>query len=258
MPKHCGWSDRDVRYVRKMNSLRNKAAHGDRFESTRQDVEQYLSFVENAIAKGGTFSGSSSKTSTSSVSKYFPNNIAQGGAVQPFRFRIERSDRGVKIFNCQGAKVISLNVNNQKSGGLHFVKIFLVISISVFTGSIFFGALLLKSGMMFIVAILGIIALISIDKFSSSSNISVFVTSDRIYIGKKSYPIQGMTFKATFQNIGLSSQKLYKVGVIQPDKVVHFGQDLTWHEADELQRFAGLKGTVTAVGKPVTQMLRIY
>ena len=35
MPKYCGWSEQDVKYVRRMNSLRNKAAHGEGFESTR-------------------------------------------------------------------------------------------------------------------------------------------------------------------------------------------------------------------------------
>ena len=235
MPRYCGWSEQDVKYVRRMNSLRNKAAHGEGFEGTRQDVEQYLSFVENAIAKGGF---SSSEISNSSDSQYFSNNIREGGAVKPFRFWIERSDRGVKIFNRQGVKVISLNANNQKSGGIHFVKIFLAISITIITCLMLFGAMLLKSGVMFILAMLGITALALIDKFSSSSNISVFITSDLIYIGKKSYPIQGMYFKATFQNIGLSSQRLYKVGIIQHDKVIHFAQDLTWHEADELIKIA--------------------
>ena len=54
MPRYCGWSDRDVRYVRKMNGLRIKPAHGDEFEGTRQDIEQYLNYVENAIAKENT------------------------------------------------------------------------------------------------------------------------------------------------------------------------------------------------------------
>ena len=33
MPKYCGWSEQDVKYVRRMNALRNQAAHGDGFEA---------------------------------------------------------------------------------------------------------------------------------------------------------------------------------------------------------------------------------
>ena len=64
MQRHCGWSSQDVKYVGKMNYLRNQTAHGDEFEGTRQDVEQYLNYVEQAIAQGGTFSSSNSSQET--------------------------------------------------------------------------------------------------------------------------------------------------------------------------------------------------
>ena len=87
MPRYCGWSEQDVRYVRKMNGLRNKAAHGEGFEGTRQDVEQYLNFVENAIAKGGTFSDSASET-------YNVGNIAIGNISRP-----TKSQNHTKVIN---------------------------------------------------------------------------------------------------------------------------------------------------------------
>ena len=64
MQRYCGWSSQDVKYVGKMNYLRNQTAHGDEFEGTRQDVEQYLNYVEQTIAKGSTFSSSNSSQET--------------------------------------------------------------------------------------------------------------------------------------------------------------------------------------------------
>ena len=118
MPQYYGWSEQNVRYVRKMNGLRNQAAHGEEFEGTRQDLEQYLSYVENAIAFNGAFS--SSETSSASTGQYFPNNIPRG-AVKPFRFRIERSDRKVKIFHDKSAQIISKKSSNWQFS--EFIKI---------------------------------------------------------------------------------------------------------------------------------------
>lgn len=53
MPKHYQWSNSNVRYVRKMNGMRNNAAHGDGFEGTRADVEQYATFVQNIFDNNG-------------------------------------------------------------------------------------------------------------------------------------------------------------------------------------------------------------
>ena len=53
MPRYCGWSSQDVKYVSKMNYLRNQTAHGGSFEGTRQELDAYLDFVERAIANGG-------------------------------------------------------------------------------------------------------------------------------------------------------------------------------------------------------------
>lgn len=51
--RYCGWSQQDVRYVSRMNSLRNRNAHGDDYTGTRKDVEGYLYFVEREIARRG-------------------------------------------------------------------------------------------------------------------------------------------------------------------------------------------------------------
>ena len=50
MQRYGGWSQQDARYVSKMNYLRNQAALGGEFQGTRAQVEQYLGYVENAIA----------------------------------------------------------------------------------------------------------------------------------------------------------------------------------------------------------------
>lgn len=218
MPKHCGWSDRDVRYVRKMNSLRNKAAHGDGFESTRQDVEQYLSFVENAIAKGGTFSGSSSKTSTSSsyTGRYFPNNVAQGGVVKPFRFRIERSDHGVGISNCREASIICAANNDkssiEKKGCLFFVMLFVlilviyIIFITFLEFALGISDNIITKIQMF--AVFGFLILPFVGsaivgyKARPNLRVSVTITPDCIYIGKKSYSLpDGTNFRFISQAV---------------------------------------------------------
>ncbi|MCU0532691.1 MAG: TM2 domain-containing protein [Hydrococcus sp. Prado102] len=51
MSRYYQWSDRDVEYVRRMNSLRNQTAHGEEFQGKRQDVENYASYVENLFEK---------------------------------------------------------------------------------------------------------------------------------------------------------------------------------------------------------------
>lgn len=239
MPRYCGWSEQDVRYVRKMNSLRNQAAHGEGFEGTRQDVEQYLSFVENAIAKDGTFS--SSETSSSSGGQYFPNNTSQGGAVTPFRFRIERSDKGIIISNYKKAKIISISgeplnfLQHKVRGILCFVIACFGIAVvpSILSG--FFIAIFTGSFRQFIISVVSLIILKYLFEVFENSSCSVFITLDRIYIGKKSYPLpEGAYFKAVAQKSG----NLYKVHVIQPDGAVYFAHNLTWHEADELVKIA--------------------
>lgn len=237
MPRYCGWSDRDVRYVRKMNSLRNQAAHGDGFEGTRQDIEQYLSYVEKAIAKSGTFSSSASETLSSSGSQYFHNNIAQGGEVTPFRFLIERSDKGVKISNCRGAKIISisgrpLNFLQSKGKGILSLVIAYLGVMAIFNAVVgFFTMIFTGSFSRFTISIVSLLILKYLFDFFENSSCSVFITSDRIYIGKKSYLLSEGTY---FRAITQKTDNLQKVYVIQPHGVVYFAHHLTWHEANEL------------------------
>lgn len=233
MPRYCGWSDRDVRYVRKMNGLRNPTAHGDEFEGTRQDIEQYLNYVENTITKGGTFSSSASETSSSSIDRYFPDNIHQGGKVTPFRFRIERSDKGVKIYNRRGNKIISANANsNYNWGCLQSIGIYFAI---IVLGSFLSFIPILSIIVVIVSMIFPFIAIWRVLKNSFFSATSIFLTSDRMYIGKKSYSIPGGTY---FKFISQTVPHLFKFYVVQPNDVVYFAHNLTWHEADELLRIA--------------------
>lgn len=253
MPRYCGWSDRDVKYVRKMNSLRNKAAHGDGFEGTRQDVEQYLSFVENAIANGGAFT--SSETSSSSTGQYFPNNIHQGGAVQPFKFQIERSNRGVRIFNRKGANIIENQMVYTKAEFEKFLRslglavgalvtayiVALIIGFFVFQ----IGNLLgidpefvnnLAGFVWFVIFVFVLwLSFRKISQIIPNTKKGVLITPDRIYIGKKSYSLPGRTY---FRFIPQTASNLFKMHFIRSDSVVYFARNLTWHEADELLRIA--------------------
>lgn len=232
MPQYCGWSESDVKYVRRINNLRNKAAHGDSFEGTRQDVEQYLSFVENAIANGGEFSTSTEEPS-SFTSQYFPNNINRGGAVTPFRFRIERSNKGVKIYNRKGNSIISANANsNYNLGCMQSIGIYFALNI---VGAVLSFVPGLNVIILVILTIFPFVAIWSILKNKFFVPTSVFLTSDRIYIGKKSYPTPGGTY---FRFISQTVPHLFKFHVVQPNGVVYFAHNLTWHEADELLRIA--------------------
>jgi hypothetical protein len=83
MPRYCGWSESDVRYVSKMNSLRNRVAHGDGFNSSHSEIEKYLNFVEGAIARGGTPSTEPQPTPQPSVARGIFGSTSEGGTVMP-------------------------------------------------------------------------------------------------------------------------------------------------------------------------------
>jgi TM2 domain-containing membrane protein YozV len=51
MPRYYQWSAKEVEYVRRLNGLRNQAAHREGFQGTRQDLEDYASYVENLLAR---------------------------------------------------------------------------------------------------------------------------------------------------------------------------------------------------------------
>ena len=239
MPKYCGWSEQDVKYVRRMNALRNQAAHGDGFEGTRQDIEQYLSYVEKAIAKSGEFT--SSETSSTSTGQYFPNNINQEGAVTPFRFRIERSSKGVKISNKKNAKIISisgrpLNFSQSIGRGILSLIIAYLGIMAIFNAIVgFFQLIFTGSFIYFIISVASLVILKYLFDFFENSSCSVFITSDRIYVGKKSYPLLDATY---FRFISQKKSNLFKLHFIQQNKLCYFAHHLTWHEADELLRIA--------------------
>ena len=247
MARYCGWSAQDVRYVREMNNLRNKPAHGKRYEGTHQQVEEYLSYVENKIEKGSKVSTNSSpETSNSSRSQhspdryltnniYFPNNISKGGRVTPFRYCIERTNQGVKIYNRRGKKIIFTPANYYfgcflgclQAIGIYFALATVVILLSVIPIPIPLTTVEKVGSIIFWIAIGKIF------KNTLSHGTTVLITPKCVYIDKKSYPTPaGGTFRYTPQNTG----NLYKFYFIQPNNVVYFAYNLTWHEADELLR----------------------
>ena len=63
--QYCGWSQQDVKYVSRMNYLRNQAAHGDGFKGTYKEVENYLNFVTKAIANDDKSTSTQSSTQKS-------------------------------------------------------------------------------------------------------------------------------------------------------------------------------------------------
>jgi TM2 domain-containing membrane protein YozV len=51
MTRYYQWSDREVEYIRRINLIRNKVAHGEGFRGTRQEVEDYAIWVENCLER---------------------------------------------------------------------------------------------------------------------------------------------------------------------------------------------------------------
>lgn len=49
MSRYYQWTREDMEYVRHINIMRNQAAHGEGFQGTRQDVENYKNYVANLI-----------------------------------------------------------------------------------------------------------------------------------------------------------------------------------------------------------------
>lgn len=252
MEKHGGWSKNELRYVAKMNSLRNDTAHGNEFTGTYQQVEQYLQFVQKAIANGGELTSDSHRTSTAqhirSNRHHFPRNRVKS-AVTPFRFNIARTQHGVKLSNSQGAKVIGTppNASSGNSGcrRLFLLVVFLLLSLGV----ILYGLVFIIDYESVLVKLRGVALILAVPAFwlyiskkypqkSSVINSDVFVATDRVYIGKKSYPTPpGTNFGTTIQKtLNPEIPDLLKAYFVQPHGAVYFAHSLTWHEADELIR----------------------
>jgi hypothetical protein len=231
MQKHCGWSEQDTRYVSRMNSLRNKSAHGDPFEGTRQELEKYLSYVEKAIGHNGTNPSSTSETSTI---QYFPDNTSTEIPVSPFRFYIERTDQGVKIFNQKGSLVIYASPGTSYFAGVPNIprKYVVIFFIAAFVAVVIPGLKIIANLTMIFLVLMTIWQNHNSGIFSAPY---VFIGLKRIHVGKKSYPLPDGSY---FRCISQENSNLYKVHVLQPNEVVYFGLNLTWHEADELLKIA--------------------
>lgn len=246
LEKYCGWSKNDIRYVAKMNSLRNQNAHGEEFAGTYQQVEQYLQFVDNAIAKGGKLASDSSSDSTTASREFFPNNIRRGGKVTQFRFGIERTNSGVRIFNRSGAKIIGTFSQQDGNAGCRAVAWMIVILpavivLFIFTISLISSYPILGLALMLAVLSLCLYACWKLSQSSvgeSNTSNSVFITPANVFIGKKSYPTPpGTYFGSTIQKtLNPEAPDLLKVYFVQPYGAVYFARSLTWHEADELIR----------------------
>lgn len=233
MPKHCGWSEQDVKYVAKMNSLRNKAAHGEGFAGTREELEMYLDYVEKAIAHNNSYTAASEKTSASK-DQYFPSNTYPGIRVAPFRFYIERTHEAVKIYNQKGSSGFAVNLPQTQFTNISEIpKTYWII----FVGLFFLQTIL--PGLQVIISLLIVAFILSTIWRINQSNIlfagNVIIELGRIHIGKKSYPSPGGTY---FRYVPQKNSQLFKIQFFQPNKVVDFGQNLTWHEADELLKIS--------------------
>jgi hypothetical protein len=150
------------------------------------------------------------------------------------RATASRSDRGIKISNRSGAKVISSVAGDRYNLGLlNIIKIFFLAGI---LGGII-GEIAPPLKPLISVALFGL-QLFLLWKIvqQNVAATTVFLDVDRMYIGKKSYPIPPGTY---FQSIAQPySPNLFKIYAIQPNGVVYFAHNLTWHETDELIRIA--------------------
>lgn len=266
--KYLGWTQTDTDYIDKINKLRNKKAHGTKHIFTPEEVESFLSFVENKIRQGSTFSSSSSQQSDSFKFQdnnsyipyqYFSNKGSKRGQVSKFRFKVKRTNRGIKIFNSIGYKVICASINTYQA---------IIQSILIFFGLIAFANILpilpdsilatLINLYMIFIFVYFLIAMAKFFKYGSSTatvtmlikaffpiililefllstfnrGTTLFITPNKIYIGKKCYPIpSGSSYRTILQK-----NQLYKVGIIQSNGILYFGRDLNLHEAEELLR----------------------
>ena len=271
MPIYYGWSERDIRYIRKMNSWRNQFAHEFSFEGTRQDVEQYLNYVENIISNTSfaTIENSNDNLFDSCIEVedsqqycYFPNNISHGGAVTPFRFQIKRNEGIVEIFNRKKTSVITIdaiekyNLYNLEQLESYLTSIKIKINYyfnkGYFKATILFGLCLIVTATNSIIPALTMVLAIALFRVllnfliaslkSLINNIfrKVFFTTtlkllaNRIWIGDKIYPQNNY-----FQCLPESDRgsRLYKIYLLSREKVC-IAHNLTWHESDELIRIA--------------------
>lgn len=245
MPKYCGWSDRDVKYVRRMNGWRNKVAHEFNFEGTRQDVEKYLSYVEGILSNDNLIDEEDSNEE-STQKLYFPNNISHGGAVNSFRFWVKRSDRAVEIYNCEKANIIATNAIEKYN--LDYLQNYLVANTAYYNqGCLSFIGLL---GICFVITIIGsafpvfitvlivIIAFLLMRKLLLNIVDNLFftttikVTKNRIYIGNKPYRLANYFGCVPERNHIPKAYRLY----IKPNNLGCIARNLTWHESDEIMR----------------------
>ena len=90
-PIYCGWSEQDVKYVSRMNYLRNQAAHGDGFKGTYEEVENYLSFVEKAIADGGKYTSTQASSRTSQNNQREKNRAYRSTSRQTARNKTQEN-----------------------------------------------------------------------------------------------------------------------------------------------------------------------
>ncbi len=248
MPQYSGWSQSDVRYVAKMNSLRNEISHGGRLESSHADIEKYLNFVEGAIARDGTPAADPQQmpqpsSSVSSSGSIF-GSTSEGGEVNPFRFYIERTAEGVRLYNRRGAHIIAVN------SAASFVRGLLNFVINGF--ALFIGAYVIEqvlklhsealSNVWVIIFMLStpywLMALFS-GKVRSPIYLllpssTVLITPSQVYVGSQAYAAPSGTY---FRFLSQGSN-LFKFHFVTPDGAVYFAKNLTWHEADEILKIA--------------------
>jgi hypothetical protein len=128
MEKHYNWKQTDLKYVQRINKLRNTDAHGDEFYGRRKDVEEYADFVKEIFNQQGA----------SNVSNHIDQNYSQEQAVRNFQ---AINPNKINCPNCNSYKY-------KRIGIWAMILTISLIAARLIAGILFFtaGTLLLSQG----------------------------------------------------------------------------------------------------------------
>ncbi|HEY9849338.1 MAG TPA: hypothetical protein V6D28_07760 [Leptolyngbyaceae cyanobacterium] len=256
MQSYCHWSSQDIEYVRKMNGLRNKVAHGGRFEGTLEDVEQYAIYVENILNKEGPpsskvtnyinqgeqFSPQIDNDAPNPGMLFSPDSIynnlrALNGKVDRFRFRIKKNKDGIKIICCKTRLFGAIFRGLIRAIGQIFLLILLILIINEAVKILGLSVtaanrelvilIILGIGILFV----GLLTYIYINNYI----INIFITTNRIYVGKKSYPRTPNTIYRYFSK-NVSIKDSWELYFINSKGKVYLARHLSGPETEDIMR----------------------
>ena len=257
MQSYYHWSSQDVEYVRKINSLRNKVAHGGRFEGTRKDVEQYAIYVENILNKQGQPSSKVANFVNQGQQSFAPtvNDVtypgrlfstdsiynrdlkAIKGKVDRFKFRIQKNKDGLKIIGCKTRLLGAIFRGLLRGVGQIFLFILLIVIINEavknFGLSVAAANREVANKVIFGIGIL-VVSLLTYT-YIKSFQINILITPDRIYVGKKSYlKTPNMIYRYFSKDVNIKfSWELY---FINSKGKVYLARHLSGPETEDLMR----------------------